>query len=569
MSLVVEDDTASFYSGDQLVTSQTYAAALNEGEVGLYVFNAHTSYDNVELTVPTPEPDAVDDTSQTTSGQSIVIDVLANDVPVEGTTISIKSVEAGEGDVAIEDGKLTYTPADGFRGTDTFSYTIQDSDSLTDTADVRVTVAAGLPIEEDLSDGEAQDFATVMGNWTVENGRWHTISEKGKFGLAVANIGEALPSECSVEAVLNGQGGGGGFWSNAFVIADYQDNENFKFAGSFIGGNTWTIGEVIGGTIHRRAEKPETVNANTDYHVKADISGRVLTLIANDEVKLSHTFGDGLSDGRVGVGTIKARASFDDIVIKAATPMPEAKADTANTLRGQSVVIDVLANDIPVDGTTLSLEGIHGGEGDIAITDGKVTYMPSAGFSGQDVFTYTIEDSDGFTDSAKVTVTVAAALPIEDNFKNLRNKEECLVATHPSSGQKRISLSEKIINNAKEESVNTILDYVNRKKNGEIDKVYVTGCLSERYKSDLYNEIPDVDQYFGTTDMPNLLKELGADYKHELVGDRIATTPKNYAYLKISEGCDRTCSFCAIPLMRGKHRSRSIDEILLLSLIHI
>ena len=119
------------------------------------------------------------------------------------------------------------------------------------------------------------------------------------------------------------------------------------------------------------------------------------------------------------------------------------------------------------------------------------------------------------------------------------------------------------INNAKEESVNTILDYVNRKKNGEIDKVYVTGCLSERYKSDLYNEIPDVDQYFGTTDMPNLLKELGADYKHELVGYRIATTPKNYAYLKISEGCDRTCSFCAIPLMRGKHRSRSIDEILL------
>ena len=119
------------------------------------------------------------------------------------------------------------------------------------------------------------------------------------------------------------------------------------------------------------------------------------------------------------------------------------------------------------------------------------------------------------------------------------------------------------INNAKQESVNTILDYVNRKKNGEVDKVYVTGCLSERYKSDLYNEIPDVDQYFGTTDMPNLLKELGADYKHELVGERITTTPKNYAYLKISEGCDRTCSFCAIPLMRGKHRSRSIDEILL------
>ena len=119
------------------------------------------------------------------------------------------------------------------------------------------------------------------------------------------------------------------------------------------------------------------------------------------------------------------------------------------------------------------------------------------------------------------------------------------------------------IKNAKEESINTILDYVNRKKRGEVDKVYVTGCLSERYKSDLYHEITDVDQYFGTTDMPNLLKELGADYKHELVGDRIVTTPKNYAYLKVSEGCDRTCSFCAIPLMRGKHKSKTIDEILL------
>ena len=119
------------------------------------------------------------------------------------------------------------------------------------------------------------------------------------------------------------------------------------------------------------------------------------------------------------------------------------------------------------------------------------------------------------------------------------------------------------INNAKEESINTILNYVNKKKIGEVDKVYVTGCLSERYKSDLSQEIPDVDQYFGTTEMPNLLKELGADYLHELVGERLATTPKNYAYLKISEGCDRTCSFCAIPLMRGKHKSRSIDEIII------
>ena len=117
------------------------------------------------------------------------------------------------------------------------------------------------------------------------------------------------------------------------------------------------------------------------------------------------------------------------------------------------------------------------------------------------------------------------------------------------------------IDNAKEESINTILEQVKNKETGKIDKVYVTGCLSERYKPDLQKEIPQVDEYFGTTDLPQLLKVLGADYKHELVGERILTTPKHFAYLKVSEGCDRPCSFCAIPLMRGSHRSTPIEEV--------
>jgi ribosomal protein S12 methylthiotransferase len=117
------------------------------------------------------------------------------------------------------------------------------------------------------------------------------------------------------------------------------------------------------------------------------------------------------------------------------------------------------------------------------------------------------------------------------------------------------------INNAKEESVNTILEYMQKKEDGEVDKVFVTGCLSERYKPDLQKEIPNVDQYFGTTELPSLLKALGADYKHELIGERLTTTPKNYAYLKIAEGCDRPCSFCAIPLMRGKHKSTPIEDL--------
>ncbi len=117
------------------------------------------------------------------------------------------------------------------------------------------------------------------------------------------------------------------------------------------------------------------------------------------------------------------------------------------------------------------------------------------------------------------------------------------------------------IDNAKEESVTTILEQIKKKEAGEVDKVYVTGCLSERYKPDLEKEIPQVDQYFGTTDLPQLLKVLKADYRHELVGERILTNPKHYAYFKIAEGCDRPCSFCAIPLMRGTHKSVPIEAL--------
>jgi ribosomal protein S12 methylthiotransferase len=117
------------------------------------------------------------------------------------------------------------------------------------------------------------------------------------------------------------------------------------------------------------------------------------------------------------------------------------------------------------------------------------------------------------------------------------------------------------IDNAKQESIDTILRYADAKKEGAVDRVYVTGCLSQRYKEDLETEIPEVDGYFGTRDLPRLLKTLKADYKHELVGERLLTTPNHFAYFKIAEGCDRPCSFCAIPLMRGKHLSTPIDEL--------
>jgi ribosomal protein S12 methylthiotransferase len=117
------------------------------------------------------------------------------------------------------------------------------------------------------------------------------------------------------------------------------------------------------------------------------------------------------------------------------------------------------------------------------------------------------------------------------------------------------------IDNAKQESIDTILRYADAKKKGLVEKVVVTGCLSERYKDDLVREFPEVDDFFGTRDLPMLLKSLGADYKHELVGERLLTTPRHFAYFKISEGCDRPCSFCAIPLMRGKHVSTPIEDL--------
>ena len=119
------------------------------------------------------------------------------------------------------------------------------------------------------------------------------------------------------------------------------------------------------------------------------------------------------------------------------------------------------------------------------------------------------------------------------------------------------------IDNAKQESIDTILEQSERKQKGVIDKLYVTGCLSERYKSDLETEIPEVDAYFGTMDMPLLLKKFDVDYRHELLGERITSTAMHYSYLKIAEGCDRPCSFCAIPIMRGKHVSRTIEDLVI------
>lgn len=135
--------------------------------------------------------------------------------------------------------------------------------------------------------------------------------------------------------------------------------------------------------------------------------------------------------------------------------------------------------------------------------------------------------------------------------------------THEKSGESDIVIINTcgFIDNAKQESIDTILRYADAKKSGSIEKLYVTGCLSQRYREDLKAEIPEVDAWFGTLEMPQLLRTVGVDYRHDLLGDRMQVTPKHYAYIKISEGCDRPCSFCAIPLMRGGHVSKPMEQI--------
>ncbi len=160
-------------------------------------------------------------------------------------------------------------------------------------------------------------------------------------------------------------------------------------------------------------------------------------------------------------------------------------------------------------------------------------------------------------------ITLGCSKNLIDSEVLMRQLQNDYTITHDSDEASEIVVINTcgFINDAKEESIDTILSAVEAKKAGDIKKIYVTGCLSERYKKDLVSEISSVDGFFGVNELPGVLNALDVDYKNELLGERLLTTPKHYAYLKISEGCDRTCSFCAIPLIRGKHKSKSIEEV--------
>ena len=174
--------------------------------------------------------------------------------------------------------------------------------------------------------------------------------------------------------------------------------------------------------------------------------------------------------------------------------------------------------------------------------------MKTKGIKKNNVNVITLGCSKNLVDSENI-ITQLKANDIEVHHESSKKTDTVIVNTCG------------FIDLAKQESIDTILQYAKLKKKGKLDKLYVTGCLSQRYKDALEVEIPEVDAFFGTMELPGLLAKLNADYKHELIGERIPTTPMHYAYIKIAEGCNRTCSFCAIPLMRGGHVSRTIEDI--------
>ncbi len=192
---------------------------------------------------------------------------------------------------------------------------------------------------------------------------------------------------------------------------------------------------------------------------------------------------------------------------------------------------------------------------------GITTFVGLIGFAS----THLIMKTKGLITNKVNIVTLGCSKNLVDSENLLTQlKGNNIDATHESASDEAnivVINTCGFIDNAKQESIDTILRYVDAKVQGNIDKVYVTGCLSERYRNDLEKEIPEVDAWFGTRELPAMLKKMKADYKHELIGERLITTPNHTAYLKIAEGCDRPCSFCAIPIMRGHHVSRPIEEL--------
>ena len=246
----------------------------------------------------------------------------------------------------------------------------------------------------------------------------------GHGAASTINLGEALPEDFKLEAVLNAVPGRGGYWTNVFQVFDYHGPEDFKVAGALVGSGRWIIGTYDGG-LDILVSTSESIQRSQDYETSTIFEGKKVTFNVSGDTKVTYTFDEEINDGSVGLGSINGRASFDDVLLKALIPGPEAVDDSGNTLVGQTVRINLLANDVEIQGRTNSVDSVSGASGTVALVDtdsdgaiDAIDYTPSNDFRGIDTFTYVVKDDAGQTDTGNVSITVAAGMPITEDFQD-------------------------------------------------------------------------------------------------------------------------------------------------------
>ena len=427
----IEGKTVTLIVDGETKLSYTYERSINDGRVGLGSVNARVTFDDLLVKELIPGPEAVDDSANTLVGQTVRINLLANDVEITGRTNAVDSVSGANGTVTLVDTNddqindaIDYTPSNDFRGIDTFEYVVKDTAGQSDTGSVSVTVAAGMPISEDFEDGVAQDFSPRDGEWTIGNGMYHLTPEKGRGAVSTINLGEDLPSEFKLDAVLNAAPGGSGYWSNAFQVFDYQGPENFKVAGGLAGSGKWIVG-TYDGQLNVLASTSESIQRQHNYETSTIFEGKKVTFKVDGDTKVTYTFDAAINDGSVGLGSINGRASFDDVLLKALIPGPEANPDVSQTLVNQSVRINVLANDVEVNGRTNEVISVSGTDATITLVDtdsdgvdDAIDYTPVTDFRGVDSFQYIVKDDADQQATGTVNVTVAPGIPFADDFND-------------------------------------------------------------------------------------------------------------------------------------------------------
>ena len=441
LELHVENSLVSLISGGEVKASVEIEGVLNDGKVGLYTNRSQTSYDNFFVKEIVPTPIAEDDVSQTIVNTPVTLDVLANDYHErEGDSFHITSVsDVDNGTLEMVDSnndgkkdKLTFTPNADYRGVESFSYVIEDDAGYQDSARVYLTVASELPVNINFDNNESSDLFIVDGEWVTADEK---ITATGNTtNIAGILIGEELPANYEISADINIQEAGG-YQGNAYFIVNYENEQNYVYAGADQRNRRWVIAQVSDSSGNRRTEilasNQQTIQTRTNYEMKLRVEGNELSLIVDGNQRVSHSISDGAAGGDIirgtGIMTINGRSYFDNIVVEEYVVKSVAEDDRAGAGINETITIDVLANDYAPNGK-LEITGVshvrpNSNRATLTLVDSdqdglkdKVQFVPATDFEGTLTFTYDVEDPKEFTDTATVTVRVADSLNYSEDF---------------------------------------------------------------------------------------------------------------------------------------------------------